>query len=532
MQLYPTRSTVHVAVAGIGLVTLGAAARLPPVVAFGGAVILVVAFGRAVARATISRLRAAGFEMVWKEPGRVHRLARGQTVVVRGELRNRGDLSIRVTAVRAIASSFLDVAAEPDVLAIGPGASAEIALTVRATRVGRWGLHGIAIAVSAAPLGARGLFEAALLFANPLGIEVLPAGLGVFSLKARGGRARRAGSGGPGGRAAGEGDELRELRDHAPGDPFKRIAWKASAKRGRLLVRETEREERDVVWLVVDSSIDLWAGAPGGAPLDVVVEDVAKVAERHLRAGDQVGLVVTASRMRSWIEPKANPSQGAIIAGALASAAAAVDADRSELDEAGVARRVAEHARPLDPKGLSDLPKDDLDALAARAEQLRLHAPFAPRLPFATTPREQRLRHYLASFGIECPPRSEGEHGRAEAAIAIVLGRLRAERPRPSIVHVWAPPPASPAAMAGPLSALRRRGAEIRWTLPPLDAGLSAAPPGSRVAAAADEAVRVRARVANQRGTRELRRLGVRLVRGQASRMPSRAIVAPAPGAA
>ena len=53
---------------------------------------------------------------------------------------------------------------------------------------------------------------------------------------------------------SGDGYELRELRDHQPGDPFKRIAWKASARHGTLLVRDHEREERDVVWLLLDAS--------------------------------------------------------------------------------------------------------------------------------------------------------------------------------------------------------------------------------------------------------------------------------------
>ena len=60
---------------------------------------------------------------------------------------------------------------------------------------------------------------------------------------------------------------LRELREHQPGDPFRRIAWKASARRGVLLVRDFEREERDVIWLVLQASVDLWSGPLGRAPL-------------------------------------------------------------------------------------------------------------------------------------------------------------------------------------------------------------------------------------------------------------------------
>ncbi len=505
------------AVAGIGLVTLGAAARIPPVVAFGGAMLLAVAFGRALARVGITRLRAAGFEMVWTDPRRVHRMARGGTLVVRGELRNRGDVPMRVTALRVLASSWLEVSIGPREIDLRPASRASVDLSVHAKRVGRWGVHGLALEVTATPFGADGLYEVPLLFANPLGIEVLPPSIHAMLSSPRGGRARRASDVGRSGRASGEGTELRELRDHTYGDPFKRIAWKASARRARLLVREMERDERDVVWLVVDASVELWAGPAGDGPLDHVIDEVSAVAVRHLAEGDRVGLVVFASRLRSWIDPQTGGAQASLVASAFASAASMIDADRSELDEADVARRVAEHARPLDPNGLADVAKGDVDALAARADGLRALAPFSPRRPFATSTREQTLRHYLASFGVESPPRSEGERARAEVTLSSTLERLRIERKRPSLVHVWAPPPAHPETFAPRVGALRARGAEVRWTLPPFEAGLGGAGdaarrPQSTEAAIAEDAVRMRARVTRERGERLLRRLGARVV--------------------
>jgi uncharacterized protein (DUF58 family) len=511
VQLYPTRSTFQVALAGIGLVTLGAAARLAPVVAFGGAMILAVALGRAVATIKIRRLRSAGFEMVWAEPKRVYRTTRGGRLVLRAELRNRSDEPVRATGMRAVVSSFLEASVEPASVVLAPGARAICEIVIRGKRIGRWGVHGLALEVTATPFGAEGLLEIPLLFANPLGVEVFPSTSGAGGAAIRGGRALRAAEAGRLSQGAGQSDELRELRDHVAGDPFKRIAWKASARRGRLLVRELERDERDVVWLVVDASVELWAGPAGEAPLDRVADDVAAAAGRHLRGGARVGLIVAASRLRTWIEPEAGAAHATLIASALASMAAVVDADRSELDEVQVASRVAEHARPFDPNGLADLPRGDLAALAARAEHLRTHAPFSPRLPFAQTPREQTFRHYLASFGIESPPRLEGERTITEVTLAQSLERLRAERPRPSVVHVWAPPPTHVAATAKRVAALRRRGAEVRWTLPPFDAGLGPAPLRAGVAGVADEAVRLRADATRKRGERTLRRLGVRL---------------------
>jgi uncharacterized protein (DUF58 family) len=524
VQLHPTRSTFHVAVAGAGLVALGAAARLAPVVAFGGAMLLAVAFGRAIALVTVTRLRASGFEMVWVGPARVHRVPCGGSVVLEAELRNRGTDAMRGVALRPLLSSMLEARITPATVDLPAGARARIEVTVRATRVGRWGVHGLALEVRGTPLGGDGLYDVPLLFANPVGIEVLPAKLVTLLSSPLGGRSRHSAEFGRAANLAGEGDELRELRDHVAGDPFKRIAWKASARRGRLLVREMEREERDVVWLVLDASVELWAGEPGSAPLDAAAEEVGSLAAHHARRGDRVGLVVAASRLRAWIEPDEGPAHLAVLGAALASAASCVDADRSELDEIHVAQRVAEHARPLDPRGLADLRKGDLDALAARADQLRARAPFAPRVPFAHSAREQALRHYLAAFGIESPPRLEGERPKAEVTMAQVLGRLAGEKPRASIVHVFAPPPARAETAAYAIAALRRHRTEVRWSLPSFDAAIGSE--GLRRSAVADvveDAVRMRVRAARMRGERLLRRLGVRIVGRGSVRPPPRA---------
>jgi uncharacterized protein (DUF58 family) len=516
MQLHPTRMTLHVSVAGASLVALGAAARLPPIVAFGGAMLLAVALGRALALVSVTRLREAGFEMVWLTSKRAHRVVRGGVLRVEAEVRNRSREAVHCLRLRSVASSMLSVALEPARFVLPSGGSATVTVSVRGKRVGCYGIHGLALEVRGAALGGEAPFEVPLLFASPLGVQVFPRSLATLLDSPRGGRARRSSEAGRPAALAGEGDQLRELRDHVRGDPFRRIAWKASARRGRLLVREMERDDRDVVWLVVDASVELLAGEPGLAPLDRMIEEVADRATRALRRGDRVGLAVAASRLHAWIEPNHGAAQGAAIASALAWAASCVDADRSELDESDVAQRVVEHARPLDPHGLADLSNQsqgDLDALARRADQLRARAPFAPPPLFAQTPRERVLRNYMAAFGIESPPRLQGERHKTEAVLAHALERLSTQKPRASLLCVWALPPTTPSATAKAVARLRARCIELRWRVPPLDTGIGADPERrSAVADVVDEAVRERARAMVLRGERQLRRLGVRLV--------------------
>ena len=368
MQLHPTRSTFQVALAGAALVAVGVAAKVSAAVAFGGAMLIAVTLGRALALATVTRIRASGFEMVWSTAKRVTRSTRGETVILEAELRNRGFDDARGVNLRPVASSMLDVRIHPSTVDLPAASKVRFEVHVTPRRVGRWGVHGIALEVRGTPLGGEGLYEVPLMFANPHGIEVMPRPLHVMLQTARGGRARKVAEAGRPAPLAGEGEQLKELRELVPGDSFKRIAWKASARRGQLLVREMEREERDVVWLVLDASVELWAGEEGKAPLDIAIEELGGTAARHLSKGDRVGLAVIASRVRSWVPPDGGPVQATRIVAALASAASMVDSDRCELDEAELAARVVEHLRPLDPRGLGDIARGNLDALSTRAE--------------------------------------------------------------------------------------------------------------------------------------------------------------------
>jgi uncharacterized protein (DUF58 family) len=532
MQLHPTRATFQVALAGAAMVAVGVAAKVSAAVAFGGAMLLAVTLGRALALATVTRIRASGFEMVWGTTRRVTRLERGGEVTLEAELRNRGFDDARGVSLRPVASSLLDVQIHPPVLDLPASAKVRFEVRVRAKRVGRWGVHGIALEVRGTPLGGEGLYEVPLMFANPHGVEVIPKPLHTMLQTARGGRARVSAEAGRPAPLAGEGEQLKELREHVPGDPFKRIAWKASARRGQLLVREMEREERDIAWLVIDASVELWAGEEGRAPLDVAVDELGGVAARHLGRGDKVGLVVFASRVRTWLVPESGPLQATRIVAALASTASAVDADRCELDEVELAARVAEHLRPLDPRGLSDVPRGNLDSLATRAEAMRVRAPFAPRLPQAATPREQRLRHYLAAFGIEVPPRVDGEREKAEAQLSSLLEKIaREKRKKPSIVHIWAPPPGPDSqSLERAVRKLRARQVDVRWTMPSFEPALETIPQHfPTVEDVVKSAVRLRVRASQARAERAMRVMGVRARGVDVRRRTTQWVVAPPP---
>ncbi len=532
MQLYPTRTAAHLAIAGVAVVGTGLAAREPAIVGWGGAVLVALALARAVTLVSVARIRAAGFEMLWSGPRRLVRSARGGAVEIEAEVRNRDTLAARFVRLRAVASSQLEVSIEPDRGEVSASGRLKVKVVVKTPRVGQHGLHGLALEVHGAP----GLFEVPLTFANPYGVEVLPRPFVAYLMQPRGGRSHLVAPSGRPGRVRGEGDDLRELREHQPGDPFRRIAWKASARRGALLVREFEREERDVVWLVLDAAVELWAGPLGRAPLDLAIDEAAAIATRHLARGDRVGLILITSGVKTCIPPDQGPSHGQKIAHALTVGCGTHDADRSDLDETDVAVRVIEHLRPLDARGLADVRRGDLDRLAARADAMRARAPFAAPAPAGRSARDRMLRRYMACYGIESPPRGEADRRDVGAAIVEALAHIARAKPRASLVHVIASAPSDAQASRLPeaVRRLSRQAAALTWSLPDVEPALrppwdaprppdgdpdeEPAPakqddPAQEVAALASEAVTMRARVAQTRREASLRKLGVRVVR-------------------
>lgn len=537
MQIFPTRSAAHVSIGALAIAGVGLIAREPAIVGWAGAMVVAMALARAVTLVSISRIRAAGFEMLWTGHKRVIRTGRGSEIQLEAEVRNRDTLAARYVRLRAIASSQLEIHIEPSAGEVAASGRLKVKVTVRTPRVGLHGLHGLALEVHGAP----GLFEVPLTFANPFGVEVLPRPFAAWLPSPRGGRSKLLAPSGRPGRARGDGSDLRELREHRPGDPFRRIAWKASARRGQLLVRDFEREERDVAWVVLDASVELWSGPVGRAPLDLAIDEAASICQRYLARGDRVGLAIYAATLRAFIQPDQGPAHGHKVAQTLLMATSTYDASRSDLDEADVAVRVLEHMRPLDGRGLSDLRRGDLDRLAMRADAIRARAPFNPPVPDGRSSRERTLRRYLAAYGIESPPRTEPDRHQSGLILADVLAQISRHKPASSVVHVIAPAPTEVAhekPLSDGLRRLARHGMAIHWSMPqfepallppwepprrsdgsPLDEDPSGSQKASweQTAAVAAQAVLVRTRVSVARSEAILRRMGVRITRLRAT---------------
>jgi len=506
VQIHPTRTAIHLAASALVAVAAGVLLESGAIVAWAGAILLGLGVARAVTELSVARVRTAGFEMLWRGKERAYRVARGQVLIIEAEVRNRDARATRYASLRPVASPELRIEIEPTEGEVPAGGRLRVELRIEPLRVGHHAVHGLSLEVRGGP----GLFEVPLTFANPLGVQVLARPYARLSRTAHGGRSRRDAEVGRPSPLAGESGDIRELRKHQPGDPFRRIAWKASARRGELLVREHEREERDVVFVLVDAASELCAGRPGEAPFDGAIDEAAAVVTRHLSRGDRVGLGLVGRRVLSWHEPGRGPGHAVRLIEALSLVPTPVHADRSGLDEADVGLRVLEHMRPLDPELSAGLAVHELDRIAERAKKLLPRAPFHDLEIFAKTPRERSLRAYLEAFGLGSPHRIGPDRPEVDEQLVLALDRVRRSRPRASRVYRWSPvfEPGSRSRRVEAVVRTRSRRTELVWANVPLSAGLD---PSDAYAALVARTLSRRAELSRQRAERALREQRIRV---------------------
>ena len=93
-------------------------------------------------------------------------------------------------------------------------------------------------------------------------------------------------------RASGGGSELHDLREYRPGDPPKMIAWKASARRDRLIIKEFESDVPVRCTLFVDTAQSVRIGPPRETMLNQITTIASGVSQAALADRDHVGLVL------------------------------------------------------------------------------------------------------------------------------------------------------------------------------------------------------------------------------------------------
>ncbi len=216
------------------------------------------------------------------------------------------EIGVRITLAASAAVDRLDVfvrlpagleVADGDQarsLRLARGERRELELTVRAKR---WGAHrlGPVYLRSRDPLG---LLVAEGVLARTPEIRVYPREDTLRRILQP--RETQVFSGSEVARRKGEGIEFADMRPWAPGDPLKRVNWRATARRGEVWVNESHPERNTDVILFVDSFAE--ARGQDASTLDLAVRATAALADAYISRRDRVGLISFGGILR-WLEP-------------------------------------------------------------------------------------------------------------------------------------------------------------------------------------------------------------------------------------
>lgn len=115
----------------------------------------------------------------------------------------------------------------------------------------------------------------------------------------------------------GAGLEPGEMRLFVPGDPVRRVNWRASLRLGKLHVTQYHLERHADVVLMLDTLSQV--GLPPVASLDMCARAAAALASAYLARKDRVGLIEYGGTFR-WVRPAAGRAQLERIMDALAAA--------------------------------------------------------------------------------------------------------------------------------------------------------------------------------------------------------------------
>jgi uncharacterized protein (DUF58 family) len=140
----------------------------------------------------------------------------------------------------------------------------------------------------------------------------------------------------------GGGGEFEQLREYVPGDSYRDLDWKATAKRRRPVTRVLGQEQSQTVILALDAGRMMATSLDELTKLDHAIHAALLLAYVALRSGDKVGVLVFAQNVSSFVPPRRGHGQYRRILEALS----AVEATPTFVDF----RRLAEFVRARLPR--------------------------------------------------------------------------------------------------------------------------------------------------------------------------------------
>jgi len=442
---------------------VGALHGAPPLVGLAGAILTVLLAFYLQFYPTAILLRRKKIELSWwvppgDQPGGA--LSAERPFQLHLAFRNHGSRKLRILATQVLSGSGLSIEERP-IATVKRGQQVEVTATVRSLAAGYQVLHGAALTFG----DALGLFDIEAYFPNPIAVKVFPRTVALRGQPVRAvGGALHEQVGLHHVRRRGLSGELRELREHSHGDPFKFIAWKATARRGQLMVRDLENEIVSTHVVMLDVGAGMRSGPLGKTALDWACDSAAALGKAAINNGDRIGLVGFDTRPVVELPVDTGHHHYLQLVDRLLDTRSIVDEDLTDVTAgelvALIARYLA-HQEAIDVRIKTAPPLDDprwtsiqagpdgqlydvtaTGRICRRLIELMIGrdnrvAGAAARPATVVEPDAQLapLRQFCRMRGIELPYRSTWEHGRRAAGFARAVERAVAGG-RPDLVVI------------------------------------------------------------------------------------------------
>jgi len=110
-------------------------------------------------------------------------------------------------------------------------------------------------------------------------------------------------------RFRGQGTDFESLRQYVPGDDYRSIDWKATARHGRPIARELEIERNHEVVLAIDSGRLMGSQVRGVTKLDHAINAALALAGVCEENADRAGVLLFSDRVKAFLRPSKERTQ-------------------------------------------------------------------------------------------------------------------------------------------------------------------------------------------------------------------------------
>ncbi len=328
---------------------------------------------------------------------------------------------------------------------LAPDGQAVVELVAR--RSGIWFVHGLRLLLD----DPHGLFALEHYLPAPLELRVRPPRRFELALRRPSATTRTTieeGLQGRRRRLRGPGTDIRELRDHRPGDAFRSIAWKASARLGRLVVKEFDADLTLSIYVALDVSASMRAGVPGQAAIDRAVTLAYTLAHVLAERRHRLGLVTFDRGVHAFLPPAVGSRATHAFVDELLDVHAVVHEAQTLVTDGELVARVGSYLerqkgvpvrRPGSrPRGAAEYDPDAVFAFVDEelARRARVAASRVQPPALAASPDFAALRQYARLHGIELPVRVGSAPGDKARGLTRAIERVLAGGAGPHVVLV------------------------------------------------------------------------------------------------